>query len=115
MPSTSESPSPASFDLADPLWAIEHLARLFRLEADSARELTYRDDFPMPIKVGRRWLWFPEEVLAWTRKQRRYSTAQRKRGAAPPATGATAPEVRPAAPEAAPSYRPRSKRTGRAA
>jgi hypothetical protein len=63
--------------------ALEHLDRLFLVEVDTAREFTYRDDFPQPIKVGRRWFWFPEEVLAWTRQQPRFSVAQRKRTPAP--------------------------------
>jgi hypothetical protein len=81
--STPPAPVLSGPDLADPLFAIEHLARLFLVEVDTAREFTYRDDFPQPIKVGRRWLWFPEEVLAWTRQQPRFSVAQRKRTPAP--------------------------------
>lgn len=78
-PPTTASSSAQSFDLADPLFAIQHLARVFRLEVDTARDLTYREDFPQPIKIGRRWLWFPDEVLAWSRKQKRYSVTECKR------------------------------------
>jgi hypothetical protein len=101
MTTSALSPSPIVIDLADPLYAIEHVARLFLVEVDTAREFTYRSDFPAPIKIGRRWLWFPDEVLAWTRKQPRYSVEQRKRGG-PAATAAT-PALKHHS-----SYRPRA-------
>lgn len=100
--SDASAPAPTTPDLTDPLYTIEHLARLFFLEVDTVREYTYREDFPEPIKIGRRWLWFPDTVLAWTRKQPRYSVAQRKRTAAPA----------PAAPHT--SYKPRKPRSGAA-
>lgn len=81
--SNSTDPVLSAPDLTDPMFAIEHLARLLYVEVDTAREFTYRDDFPKPIKIGRRWLWFPDEVLGWARKQPRYSVDQRKRTPAP--------------------------------
>lgn len=97
------TPALSAPDLTDPLFAIEHLARLFFVEVDTAREYTYRADFPQPIKVGRRWLWLPDEVMGWTRKQPRFTVDQRKRGAAP---------VTPAAQSAVPhsNYKPRKSR-----
>lgn len=90
MSNTTTPAALSALSLRDPLFAIEHVARLFLLEVDSAREFTYRSDFPTPIKAGRRWLWFREEVLAWAQKQRRYSTAERKRNT-PTVTSADAP------------------------
>ena len=87
-PGTARTPlaplASASFPMSDLLFCIKHLARLFLLEVDTARELTYRVDFPEPIKIGRRWLWFPDEVLAWSRKQKRYSERERNAPAADP-------------------------------
>jgi len=103
MSTTTTPPSPFPFEFTDPLWAIEHLARLCRVEVDTARELTYRTDFPTPIKIGRRWLWFPAEVLAWTAEQKRYTTGERKRGAGEPAAE-PAPAPTPVRP-----YKPRRK------
>ena len=93
---TSESPAPvlSAPDLSDPLYTIEHLARLFFVELDTAREYTNRKEFSEPIKIGRRWLWVPEEVLAWAREQKRYAVEDRKRTPAQ----APKPEPEPKAP-----------------
>ena len=69
--------------------------RLFLLEVDTARELTCRADFPQPIKTGRRWLWFPDEVLAWSRKQKRYSERERKRNAPAADPTPAPPSIKP--------------------
>ena len=103
---TSHSTTSAALadpDLTDPLFAIEHLARLFLVAVDTAREYTYRADFPKPIKVGRRCLWVPDEVLAWIRKQPRFSVDQRKKTAAQ-----VAPSVQAATPQM--RYKPRKRR-----
>ena len=104
MTTKNTPPSPVPFELADPLWAIEQLARLFKLEVDTTRELTYRTDFPDPIKVGRRWLWFPAEVLTWATEQKRYTTVERKRGGSQPdaTPESTSKPVRPYTPRRKP-------------
>lgn len=67
--SAARSAAPIPATQAGLLSAIKDLAQLLRLEVDGVRELTYRADFPQPIKIGRRWLWFPDDVLPWTREQ----------------------------------------------
>lgn len=54
-----------NIDLSVPIWTIEHVAAVLHLSVDTAREYTYRPDFPA-AKVGfARNLWLCEEVLAW--------------------------------------------------
>lgn len=75
----------------NPIWIIENLAWVLHLEVDSAREVTYRDGFPGAVKVGRRWTWDREDVLAWYRQQPKHSPAARRRnGTAAPAAPAPA-------------------------
>jgi hypothetical protein len=57
--------SPVNIDLSVPIWTIEHVAAAFHLEVDTAREYTYREDFPRPRAGFSRNLWTREEVLAW--------------------------------------------------
>ena len=57
--------SPVNIDLSVPIWTIEHVAAAFHLEVDTAREYTYRADFPRPRAGFSRHLWNREEVLAW--------------------------------------------------
>jgi hypothetical protein len=52
-------------DLSAPIWAIEHVAAALHLEVDTAREYTYRADFPAPRAGFSRNLWTREKVLAW--------------------------------------------------
>jgi len=52
-------------DLSAPIWGIEEIAAVLKLEVDSAREYTYREDFPRPRDGFSRNLWTREEVLAW--------------------------------------------------
>jgi predicted DNA-binding transcriptional regulator AlpA len=75
--------SPA--DLADPVFTIQHVAALLHVSVDTAREYTYRDDFPAAAWLGARLLWDREEVLAWFRGLPRQAAADRKRK---PAAGA---------------------------
>lgn len=89
---STAAPTPAP--QSAPLFTVEDLAQLFHLEVDSVREFTYRSDFPQPIKIGRRWLWFPDEVLTWTRQQPRFSVADRKRNSTQKETAAPTPEVK---------------------
>lgn len=49
----------------DPIWTIEHVAGVLRVATDTAREYTYRADFPAPRVLGARNLWLREDVLAW--------------------------------------------------
>lgn len=78
----------------NPIWTIENLAFVFHLEVDSAREVTYRDGFPGAVKVGRRWTWDREDVLAWYRQQPKHSPAARRR-AGTEAPAALAPASKP--------------------
>lgn len=52
-------------DPACPVYTIETIAALFGVKVDTAREYSYRSDFPQPRALGARNLWEREEVLAW--------------------------------------------------
>ena len=54
-----------NIDLQVPIWTIEHLAAVLHASVDTAREYTYRTDFPAPKAPFARNLWTREEVLAW--------------------------------------------------
>ena len=41
-------------DLLDPVFTIEHVAALFHVSVDTAREYTYRRDFPAAHLLGAR-------------------------------------------------------------
>ena len=56
---------PVNIDLSVPIWTIEHVAAAFHLEVDTAREYTYRTDFPRPRAGFSRNLWTRQEVLDW--------------------------------------------------
>jgi len=90
----------ATTDLSAPLWTVEHLAALFYMTPDSAREYTYRADFPGGVKIGRRYLWVPTEVLVWVEAQPRVTAADRARSVS--AVAPQSPVVRAAKP-----YKPR--------
>lgn len=62
MTSTHDLATP---DLNDPIYTIEHIARLFFVSVDRAREYTYRDTFPAAADLGARNLWLRAAVLAW--------------------------------------------------
>jgi hypothetical protein len=49
----------------DPIWTIEHISCVLHVAVDTAREYTYRDDFPASRDLGARNLWPRDEVLAW--------------------------------------------------
>jgi hypothetical protein len=51
-------------ETADVVYTIEHVAALFHVTVDSAREYTYRQDFPPAHQLGARLLWDREEILA---------------------------------------------------
>lgn len=84
--------------LNDPLWTIKHLAVLFDVEIDTAREYGYKESFPAPRRPGRSLLWMPDEVTAWVRSQPPLTREERRRST-PEATAPT-PKARP--------YKPRS-------
>lgn len=98
---TSEHPRT---DLTDPVWTIQHLAACFHVTVDTAREYTYRDDFPGSHLLGARLLWDREDVLSWFRDLPSQTAADRRRRETAPAMPATT-SLRPAA-----SYRPRASR-----
>ncbi|WP_148575018.1 hypothetical protein [Nocardioides caldifontis] len=90
-------------DLNDPIWTIRHVAAaLDHLSVDSAREHTYRADFPAPRAPFASNLWLREEVLAW------FAALPRK----PKATGEDPARVRRSA---SGPPKPRTPRTTRAA
>lgn len=99
---TSTHPRPGA-DPACPIYTIETIALLFGVKVDTAREYTYRSDFPAPRALGARNLWTRAEVLAWfdelPRRQRE-------------TTGATAPGSQTAAAAVSRSsgYTPRNRR-----
>lgn len=100
------TPAPR-IDLTDPVWTIQHLSACLHVSVDTAREYTYREDFPGSHFLGARLLWDREDVLSWFRCLPSQTAADRRRretGPAAPATG-TAPVLRPAG-----TYRPRSSR-----
>lgn len=49
----------------DPIWTIEHVAGVLHVATDTAREYTYRADFPAPRVLGARNLWLREDILTW--------------------------------------------------
>jgi hypothetical protein len=57
--------TPPAFDLSLPVYTIESIAILLHVSVDTARQYTYRKDFPAPRVLGARNLWVREEVLAW--------------------------------------------------
>jgi hypothetical protein len=85
--------SPVNIDLSVPIWTIEHVAAAFHLEVDTAREYTYREDFPRPRAGFSRNLWTREEVLAWFT-----ALPGKPRGRSGRATVSTATVARTAAP-----------------
>ena len=97
----------ATADLNSPVFMIEHLAQMFGVRIDSAREYTYRSDFPPARDLGARLLWDREEILAWFRSLPKRTTADRTRNPA----GVT-PAVA-AAPHS--TYKPRTARRTQAA
>ena len=86
-------------DLLDPVFTIEHVAALFHVSVDTAREYTYRRDFPAAHLLGARLLWDREEILAWFRTLPRRGKANRAEGsldavAADPATSAKSADAK---------------------
>jgi hypothetical protein len=104
-PSMNPSDTPLSH-LSDPVWTIQHLATCFHVSVDTAREYTYRGDFPGTHLLGARLLWDREEVLSWFRCLPSQTAADRRRetGPAVPATVTTY------VPRPAGTYRPRASR-----
>ncbi len=84
-------------DLDDPVWTVQHLAACFHVTVDTAREYTYRDDFPGSHLLGARLLWDREDVLAWFRGLPAQTAAARRRTrATPPSPAVTTRPGRPA-------------------
>jgi len=54
-----------NIDLQVPIWTIDHVAAALHTSVDTAREYTYRTDFPAPKAPFARNLWARAEVLAW--------------------------------------------------
>jgi len=90
--------------LLDPVYTIETVAKLFHVSVDTARQYSYRDDFPAAYALGSRLLWDREDVLAWFRSLPRHSAEDRRR--TPASTGKTA-DTRQAA-----ASKPYRRRTG---
>ena len=84
----------AALSVHHPVFTIEHVAALFHVSVDRAREYTYRDDFPASFELGARNLWDREEVLTWFRALPRRT---RTTDASPAATRTAAARARRAA------------------
>jgi predicted DNA-binding transcriptional regulator AlpA len=89
------NPALTPVDTQDPVYTIEHVAALFHVMVDTAREYTYRTDFPAAYQLGARLLWDREDILAWFRSLPRLTLADRRRAGSALAADA------PAAPRAA--------------
>ena len=76
----TSNPALTQVDTRDVVYTIEHVAALFHVKVDSAREYTYRKDFPLAHQLGARLLWDREEILAWFRALPRLTLADRRRG-----------------------------------
>ncbi|TQL60137.1 helix-turn-helix protein [Oryzihumus leptocrescens] len=79
------TPAPRPVDLSDPIYTIETVAALLHVSIDTARQYSYRADFPAARELGARLLWDREELLAWFRALPRRTAADRRRAAAPEA------------------------------
>jgi hypothetical protein len=64
----------------DAVYTIEHVATLFHVKVDFAREYTYRKDFPPAHQLGARLLSDRDEILSWFRALPRLTLADRQRG-----------------------------------
>jgi hypothetical protein len=76
----TSNPALTQVDTRDVVYTIEHVAALFHVKVDSAREYTYCPDFPPAHQLGARLLWDREEILAWFRSLPRLTLADRRRG-----------------------------------
>jgi predicted DNA-binding transcriptional regulator AlpA len=78
--SMASNPALTQVDTRDVVFTIQHVAALFHVKVDSAREYTYRQDFPPAHQLGARLLWDRDEILAWFRSLPRLTLADRRRG-----------------------------------
>jgi hypothetical protein len=74
------NPALTPVDTQDPIYTIEHVAALFHVKVDTAREYTYRTDFPAAHQLGARLLWEREQILTWFRSLPPLTLADRRRG-----------------------------------
>ena len=84
MTSTHDTVQP---DIADPIYTIEHVARLLHVSVDRAREYTYQHAFPAPFILGARHLWDRQEILDWVRSLPRRTRTQQGEASSTPANG----------------------------
>jgi Helix-turn-helix domain len=89
----ASNPAQTQVDTRDVVYTIEHVAALFHVKVDSAREYTYRKDFPLAHQLGARLLWDREEILAWFRALPRLTLADRQRGDSVVAEAVVAPRT----------------------
>ena len=82
--------APTPFDLRDPVYTIEHVAAMFHVKVDTAREYTYRTDFPPARQLGARLLWEREQILVWFRSLPPLTLADRRRAGSAAAADAVA-------------------------
>jgi Helix-turn-helix domain len=73
------NPALTQVNTRDAVYTIEHVAALFHVKVDSAREYTYRKDFPPAHQLGARLLWDRDEILSWFRALPRLTLADRQR------------------------------------
>jgi hypothetical protein len=76
----ASNPALTQVNTRDVVYTIEHVAALFHVKVDSAREYTYRQDFPPAHQLGARLLWDRDEVLSWFRFLPRLTLADSRRG-----------------------------------
>jgi hypothetical protein len=79
-----------TFDLQDPIYTIEHVAAMFHVKVDTAREYSYRADFPPARQLGARLLWDREQILVWFRSLPPLTLADRRRAGSAAAADAVA-------------------------
>jgi predicted DNA-binding transcriptional regulator AlpA len=63
----TSNPALTQVDTRDVVYTIERVAALFHVKVDTAREYTYRKDFPQAYRLGARLLWDRDEILVWFR------------------------------------------------
>jgi hypothetical protein len=99
-------------NLEVPIWTIQHVAAALHLEVDTAREYTYRPDFPAPAAPFSMNLWLREEVLTWfaelpKRDRKAAGTRNTTKPGRPTAAGVAAANADPA--PIVRAYTPRKK------
>lgn len=98
-------------NLDQPIWTIDHVSAALHVSVDTAREYTYRTDFPRPKAPFHAHLWCREAVLAWFRSLPDKPQTERRQALPTPApSGADVPQgTPPARTQPAGKYKPRRR------